>query len=71
MDIKTDIHLLVGLLLIAIAGVLIFIGRPDRSGKHRAFFQFESSLVLYPPVILVFFAMGMAEVVSALLGISR
>ena len=34
MDINTDIHLLVGLLLIAIAGVLIFIGRPDRSGKH-------------------------------------
>jgi len=71
MDIKTDIHLLVGLLLIAIAGVLIFIGKPDRSGKHRAFLQFESSLVLYPPLILVFFAMGMAGVVSALLGISR
>jgi hypothetical protein len=71
MDIKTDIHLLVGLLLIAIGGVLIFIGLPDRSGKHRAFLQFESSLVLYPPVILVFFAMGMAELVTALLGISR
>ena len=71
MDMKTDIHLLVGLLLIAIAGVLIFIGRPDRSGKHRAFLQFESSLVLYPPVILVFFAMGMAEVITALLAISR
>ena len=37
MDIKTDIHLLVGLLLIAIAGVLIFIGKPDRSGNIRPF----------------------------------
>ena len=71
MDIKTDIHLLVGLLLVAIAGVLLFLGLPDKSGKNRAFLQFESSLVLYPPVILVFFAMGMAEVISALLGISR
>lgn len=71
MDIKTDIHLLVGLSLIAIAGVLIFIGKPDRSGKHPTFLQFESSLVLYPPLILVFFTMGMAEVISALLGISR
>ena len=71
MDIKTDIHLLVGVLSIAIAGVLIFIGLPDRSGKHRGFLQFESSLVLFPPVVLVFFAMGMAEVVTALFGISR
>jgi hypothetical protein len=71
MDIKTDTHLFVGLVLVAIAGVLIFIGRPDKSGKHRAFLLFESSLVLYPPVILVFIAMGMAELVTALLGISR
>ena len=70
MDIQTDIHLLIGVLLVAIAGVLIFIGRPE-SGKHRAFLQFESSLVLYPPLILVFFAMGITEVVSELLGISR
>ena len=35
MDIKTDIHLLVGLSLVAIAGVLLFLGMPDRSGKNR------------------------------------
>jgi hypothetical protein len=64
-------HLLIGLSLVAIAAVLIFIGLPDKSGKHRAFLQFEPTLVLYPPVILVFFALGMAEVVTGLLGISR
>ena len=65
-----SVHLLIGLLLLAIAAVLLFIGLPDRSGKHRAFLQFESSLVLYPPVILVFFAMGVAEVLRGLFGMS-
>jgi hypothetical protein len=38
---------------------------------YRAFLQFEPSLVLYPPTILVFFALGIAEVVTGLLGMSR
>lgn len=64
-------HLLIGLALIAVSGVLLFLGLPDKSGKHRAFLQFEASLVLYPPVILVVLAMGMAEAITGLLGISR
>ena len=64
-------HLLIGSLLLAIACVLVFIGMPNKSGQHPRFLQFEASIVLYPPVILVFFAMGAAEVLAALLGIQR
>jgi hypothetical protein len=65
-----SVHLLIGLLLLAIGAVLLFIGRPDRNGKHRAFLQFEASLLLYPSVILVFVAMGVAEVLRGLFGAS-
>ena len=54
-------HLLIGSLLLAIACVLVFIGMPNKSGQHPRFLQFEASMVLYPPVILVFFAMGAAR----------
>ena len=63
-------HLLIGLALLAVGAALFFIGLPDRSGKHRTFLQFEASLCLYPPVILVFFALGVMEVLRALVGVS-
>lgn len=63
--------LLIGLILFAVAGVLLFIGRPNKSGVHPRFLQFEAATVLYPPVILVFFVMGGAEVITSLLGIHR
>ena len=64
-------HLLIGSLLLAIACVLVFIGMPNKSGQHPRFLQFEASMVLYPPVILVFFVMSAAEVLAGLLGIQR
>ena len=60
-------HLLIGSLLLAVACVLVFIGIPNKSGPR--FLRFDASLVLYPPVILVFFAMGAPQVLAALLGI--
>ena len=59
-------HLLIGSLLLAIACVLVFIGMPNKSGQRPRFLQFEASIVLYPPVILVFFAMGAAGVLAGL-----
>ena len=64
-------HLIIALLLLAIAGVLIFLGVPKKSGQHPRFLQFDSALVLYPPVVLVCLAMGATEVITALLGISH
>ena len=63
--------LTIGLTLIGIAIFLIVIGRPNKAGVQPRFLRFEASLVLYPPIIMVFFAFGAAAVVAALLGISH
>lgn len=61
----------IGVSLIAVAVLLVFIGRPNRSGQHPRFLQFEAAMVLYPPVIMIFAVMGMAEIITSLLGISH
>ena len=63
--------LAVGLALIGIAVFLVVAGRPNKAGVQPRFLRFEASLVLYPPIVMVFFAFGAAAVVSVLLGISR
>ena len=60
--------LLVGLLLLSIAAGLMFIVRPNRPGGHPRFLQFDAAMVVYPPVILVFIAFGIAALLSWLLG---
>ncbi len=60
--------LAIGVALIAVAAFLIFIGRPNRSGQHARFLQFEAATVLYPPVIMIFAVMGMAEIITSVLG---
>ena len=59
--------IVIGVVLLAIAIGLIFIGRPNRAGVHPRFLQFDAALVLYPPVVLVFFAGGVAEFIAGLL----
>jgi hypothetical protein len=56
-----------GIVLVLVAVGLIFIGRPNAAGQHPPFLRFEASLVLYPPVVLVFFAMGIAAIIASLL----
>ena len=53
--------------MLALAAFLIFIGRPDRAGEHPKFLRFEAALVLYPPLILGFIALGAAAVIVGLL----
>ena len=60
--------LLVGLLLLSIAAGLMFIVRPNRPGGHTRFLQFDAAMGVYPPVILVFIAFGIAALLSWLLG---
>ena len=64
-------ELLSGAILLAIAAGLFFIGLPNKDGVSPRFLQFEAALVLYPPVIMIFLAGGVAELVKALLRMSH
>lgn len=64
-------NLIIGVVLVLVAVVLVFIGIPNKAGQHPRFLRFEASLVLFPPVVLVFVALGMAAILSGLLGISH
>ena len=56
--------LLIGILSLAAAAVLVVIGRPNRLGKSPRFLQFSAAPMLYPPAVLVFIALGIAELVA-------
>ena len=59
-------NLLTGIAMLAIAIILILVGRPNKAGVHPRFLRFEAALVLYPPIILAFTAMGTAAVISSI-----
>lgn len=56
----------IGIVLLAIAGGLIFIGLPNKAGVSPRFLQFDASLVLFPPIVLTFLAGGFAELIAGL-----
>ena len=53
--------------MLAAAATLIFIGRPNRAGEHPKFLRLEAALVLYPPIVLSFTALGAVALISGLL----
>lgn len=53
--------------MLAVAAILIVVGRPNKAGEHPKLLRFGAALVLYPPFILVFIALGAAAVISGLL----
>ena len=59
-------NLYTGIAMLVVALILIWIGRPDKAGVHPSFLRFHAALVLYPPIIIAFLALGMAAVVSSL-----
>jgi hypothetical protein len=63
-------ELLIGALLVAVAGGLIFVGLPDKAGVSPRFLRFQAALVIYPALILVFLAAGVAELITAFLRMS-
>ena len=63
--------ILIGIVLLAIAVGLIFIGRPNKAGVHPRFLQFDTALVLFPPVVIVFIAGGVPELIAGLLRIGQ
>ena len=54
--------------MLAVAFLLIWVGRPHKGGDHPKFLQFHAALVLYPPVVLTFLALGTAAVHFWLIG---
>ena len=52
--------------MLVIAFALLWVARPNKAGVHPRFLQFNAALVLYPPIILAFFAMGVAAVISSI-----
>lgn len=58
-------NLLGGIAMLLIALILAFVGRPNRAGEHPRFLRFDVAVVLYPPIVLVFFALGFATVLNA------
>lgn len=63
--------ILIGVVLLAIAGGLIFVGLPNKAGLSPRFLRFEAAVVLFPPVILVFLAGGVAELIAGFLRIGQ
>jgi hypothetical protein len=58
-------NLFAGMATLAMAFLLIWVGRPNKAGMHRKFLRFNAALVLYPPLILVCFAFGVAAIISS------
>ena len=69
MQISSDLG--IGAILLAIAFALIWLGLPNKNGESPRFLRFEQSIVLYPPLVLVFFATGLAAIISGLLANSQ
>ena len=53
--------ILIGVVMLIIGGALIFIGLPNKAGVSPRFLRFDASL--YPPLVLVFVAGGLAELI--------
>jgi hypothetical protein len=60
-------NLYTGIAMLVVAVPLIWVGMPGKSGVHPKFLRFEAALVLYPPLILAFFALGVAAIISGVL----
>ena len=59
-------NLWTGTAMLVTALVLLLVGRPDKAGVHPRFLRFNAAMVLYPPIILVLFAVGVAAVLSSI-----
>lgn len=58
------LELLTGIILLGISAVLLFIAWPDKNGLGPRFLRFEASMMLYPPLVLVFIALGSAAMIA-------
>lgn len=54
----------VAMVSLAIAFALLWFGMPNKLGESPRFLRFESALVIYPAIILIFFSVGAAALLS-------
>ena len=60
-------NLYTGITMLAVALILIWVALPSKQGGHPRFLRFDAALVLYPPIILAFLALGVAAIITGLL----
>ena len=60
-----EINVLLSAICFTVASVLLFVAMPDRHGVSPRFLRFETAPILYPPVVLVFLAIGAANLIAA------
>ena len=57
----------IGAVFVVVAVVLVLIGIP-KHGQNPRFLRFDASLVLFPPVVMTFLAVGVALMLRAYYG---
>ena len=58
-------NLYTGIAMLAVAVILIWVGRPGKAGVNPKFLQINAALVRYPPIIVALLALGVAAIFSA------
>lgn len=58
----------IGGIMVVIGVILVGIALPDKAGQSPRFLRFEAALVLYPGLVMIFLALGAADVVVAFTG---
>lgn len=59
-------NLWTGIAMLVIAFVLVAVGLPNKEGVHLRFLRFNAAMMIYTPLILVFFALGVAAIITGL-----
>jgi hypothetical protein len=55
--------LLIGIVALIAAASLFMVGLPTRHGESPRFLQFYAAPMVYPAVVLIFLALGIAELI--------
>ena len=58
------LDLLIAVISLGLAFGLLLIGMPNRRGDSPRFLQFKAAPMVYPPVVLIFLAIGVVELIS-------
>jgi hypothetical protein len=60
---KMTQDLLIGIVALIAAASLFMVGLPTRHGESPRFLQFYAAPMVYPAVVLIFLALGIAELI--------
>ena len=60
---KMTHDLLIGVVALIAAALLFIVGLPTKHGESPRFLQFYAAPMVYPAVVLIFLALGIAELI--------